>query len=98
MVRLHPKRNAMLRTIKTLPLLLAIALLPSVAHAANFRKASATVTDGNIRASEVAAQAIFHGGLLVEFLEVGVPGSNTATNYTVNADCNANYGCVNNGD
>ena len=86
----------MLRS-KTLPLLLALVMLPAAAHAAKINKASATVTDGNIRASDVAAQAIFHGGLLVQFQEVGVPGSNVATNYVVTAACSATYACVNNG-
>jgi hypothetical protein len=86
----------MFRT-KTLPLLLAIALLPAAAHAAKINKASATVTDGNIRASDVGLQTIFHGGLLVQFQEVGVPGSNTVTNYLVTADCSATYACLNNG-
>jgi hypothetical protein len=90
-------RNAMLRS-KSLPLLLlALALLPTVAHAAKINKASATVTDGNIRAADVAALQTFHGGLLVSFQEVGVPGSNVATNYQVTASCSATYACLNNG-
>src|SRR5262245_50813434 len=89
------KRNAMLRT-KSLPLLLAIALLPTAAHAAKITKVSATVTDGNIRAADVAALQTFHGGLLVSFTEVGI-GPLTSVSYTVTADASATYACVNNG-
>jgi hypothetical protein len=82
---------------KTLFLLLALAVLPSAAHAAKITKGTATVTDGNVRTLETSATQTFHGGLLVTFLEVGVP-ANTPTNYLVTADCTATYVCVNSGD
>ena len=86
----------MLRS-KSLPLLLALALLPTVAHAGGkITKASAGVTDGNIRAADVAAQQTFHGGLLVSFTEVGL-GTTTSVNYLVTADASATYACINNG-
>ena len=84
----------MLRS-KIMLLLLALAVVPAVAHAAKITKASATVTDGNIRAADVQTTT-FHGGLLVTFLEVGVP-ANTPTTYLVTADCTATYGCINGG-
>jgi len=86
----------MLRT-KSLPLLLALALLPTVAHAGGkITKVSATVTDGNIRAADVAALQTFHGGLLVSFTEVGL-GATQSVTYLVTADASATYACVNNG-
>ena len=76
--------------------LLAVAVAPITAHAAKITKASATVTDGNIRTTE-PPPTLYHGGLLVEFNEIGVPGKTDVT-YLVTADATATYACVNNGD
>ena len=83
---------------KIIPLLLlAMVLSASAAYAAGrFTSATATVTDGNVRQSSAAIEPPphIHGGLLVEFSEVGVGGYALAT-YNVSADCTATYGCLN---
>jgi hypothetical protein len=87
-----------LRTpLSLLALVLAVALAPAAAHAAKITKASATVTDGNIRTMEITnTPTIYHGGLLVEFTEVGVPRGEVV--YVITADATATYVCVNDGN
>jgi hypothetical protein len=76
-------------------LLLATVLTAPAAFAAGrFTSGTANVTDGNVRQSSITDPPHYHGGLRVDFTEVGVGGYALAT-YNVSADCTATYGCLN---
>lgn len=80
-----------------LALVLAVSVAPAVAHAAKITKASGSVTDGNIRTMEITnTPTLYHGGLLVEFTEVGVPRGDVV--YVITANATATYVCVNDGN
>jgi len=85
-------------------LFLAVSSIAPLALATDPKilKGKANVTDG-LTAQSVPSPIVadagtetFHGGLLVEFQEVGL-GSATSTSYVASASASATYACVNGG-